>query len=312
MFRIVIIIVNWNGGEKIIRCVDSIHQRINMERFLIIVVDNHSRDGSPERIKEKYPHVVLIRNQKNLGFSRANNIALKYVRDHGIQTDYIFFINNDTSWVDPSMRDVLDFLDTYPDIAGLTPCIRGSDGQYQTGVGGKRFTLINMALYYFFLNRLPFLKSSGIYINQAPFVKRGKIIDLDWISGAALLVRVAVLKDHSLFPEEFFMYAEDLVVSERLRKSGRLIFYPFFKIEHHREFRLESIRLYYRSLFIFLKQKHFSRFKTRMCRNIIFSGLIVRYLFFKVTAIIDRRNIRRTGLITLQLRALKQEKPDSI
>ena len=305
MYKIVIIIVNWNGGEKVIRCIDSIYSRLKKVSFLIVVVDNHSEDGSPERIKERYKDITLIENKQNLGFSKANNIGLKVVFDHRIQTDYVFFLNNDAELLDDSMGDLIDFLDNHRDIIALTPCIMETGGRYQTGVGGKRFTLLNIFIYFFFLNRLPLLKAYGINLNQKYFCKKNKIVNLEWISGTAFLARFGLIANQRLLPSNYFMYCEDVVMSETLKKRGRLVFYPFFKIKHYREYGNESIKYYFDSLFFYLKQKGLSSFKLKLVKAIMYTGLYLRYLILKLMGLFDRDKMSRADINKSQIKAIK-------
>lgn len=306
MYKLVIIVVNWNGGEKVVRCIDSIFQMISFNEFMVIVVDNHSSDGSPERIQERYDKVVLIRNRENLGFTKGNNIGLKYVRRRRLQTGYFLFLNNDTELEDESLDRAIDFMDNRLDVAGLTPCIVESDGAYQTGVGGKQFNLVNMAIYYFFLNHLPFLKAQGINLNQGYYDKRKKMVEMDWISGTAMLVRSTAVPHDLFFSEQYFMYAEDLAFSDCLRKIGRLFYYPFFRVKHHRRFQPRGIDLYFNSLFSYLSRKGFTPLKLKLIKLIIYKGLVCRYSLFRALGMWNERWKTRARVNKFQIEAIKR------
>lgn len=306
MGKIVIVIVNWNGGDRIMKCLESLNRSLNALNGVVIVVDNGSGDGSPERIQETEPRVKLVRNRENLGFSRANNQGLKFIFDHRIPTDYVLFLNNDTEMVNDSLEEMVGFMDNHPDIVALTPCIREREGQFQTGVGGRRFTLVNMIVYHFFLNRLPFLRGRGINLNQKYYCQKKKTVDLDWISGAAMMVRWDCIDGFPLFPERYFMYAEDLVVSDLLKKKGRLVLYPFATIRHHRGYGPRNLDRYYDSLFTYLKEKGFSRLQLTASRAIIFLGLVFRVVLFRIWALFNRDKMDRVAINGLQIQSLKR------
>ena len=90
--EVFISIVNWNGGEQVIECLSSL-KKLEYSSFRIIVVDNASSDGSPERIKKEFPEVTLVENQENRGYSRANNqiIRLALVANEGLDPVIIQF-----------------------------------------------------------------------------------------------------------------------------------------------------------------------------------------------------------------------------
>ncbi len=94
---IAVIILNWNGIEDTLECLESV-SGIEFENFFVLVVDNGSTDDSCARIKEEYPEVILIENDVNLGFAGGNNVGIRYALANG--AEYIFLLNNDTV-VDP-------------------------------------------------------------------------------------------------------------------------------------------------------------------------------------------------------------------
>ena len=88
--QISIIIVTWNGKRYAEECLDSLHAYINDPRAEVIVVDNASTDGTPEMIEHSYPGVMLIRNDKNLGFAKANNVGIR--KSSG---EFVLLVNSD-------------------------------------------------------------------------------------------------------------------------------------------------------------------------------------------------------------------------
>src|SRR5205809_485096 len=86
-------ILNWNGGQDTIECLASL-EKIDYRPISVVVIDNGSMDGSPERIKREFPYVRMIKNHENLGFTEGNNIGIKYALTHG--ADFVLLLNNDT------------------------------------------------------------------------------------------------------------------------------------------------------------------------------------------------------------------------
>ena len=260
-YQFVVIIVNWNGGEKILNCLKSFCNIENGVKYKIIIVDNCSTDNSVEKIETDFPSVKIIKNSSNTGFSIANNIGLKYIFDNEIKTDYIFFLNNDTELLNGSIVNLLKYLDENKNVVALTPAIIESNGKFQTGVGGKYFNTINIIIYFLFLNKIIFMRSMGINLDQKYFFRRTKVVNLDWICGAAFFVRSNIISGVDFFPENYFMYFEDVVVSEKLKHKGKLVYFPEYLVKHHRDYNISGIERYFTSFYKYLSQKGFSKKK---------------------------------------------------
>jgi len=121
-----IIIVNYNVKEFLQNLIHSIYRAGEKIKYEIIIVDNASDDGSVEFLREKFPELKLIVNEKNLGFSKANNIGLKYA-----QGKYILLLNPDTIVQEDTFEKMINFFETTPD-AGMAGCkILNPDGTLQ-------------------------------------------------------------------------------------------------------------------------------------------------------------------------------------
>jgi len=279
--KIIFIIVNWNGGEKLFKCVKSLYKFSEGINFKIIIIDNDSKDNSVEVIRKSFPGLILIRNKKNVGYGKANNIGLKYLKENKIVSDYIAFVNNDIIVKEGDFKKLINFMDRHKEIVALTPVIIEKEEKFQVGIGGRKFSLFHLFSYYFFLNKLPIFRKTGINLNQAYFVKHKKIIELDWLSGTFLIVRFEKIKNSSLFPDEIFMYFEDVILSRKLKEEGKLIFYPFLTIFHNRNVRDESLFLFYNSYFNYLKSV-LKPWKFRIGCCLITGGLYLRLCLYNV------------------------------
>ncbi|MFH1825931.1 MAG: glycosyltransferase family 2 protein [bacterium] len=196
-----IIIVNYNNKKLLEDCLASIYQNTPKISFEIIVVDNASTDGSPAIVKEKFPEVLLQENQENLGFAKANNLGLKTCRAR-----YALLLNNDTVVKDAALDKLVEFMDQHPEIGACGPKLLNSNGsvQHQGGLLAKKF----------WLSREP--------------------VSVNFVIGAALLVKKEVIEKVGLLDENLYFYNEDLDWCASIKKTGfKIFFVPQAEIIHH-------------------------------------------------------------------------------
>ena len=133
--KVHIIILTWNNWEVTVACLESVI-RLAYPDFEIVVVDNGSDDGTPDRIRENYPDVSLIENSRNLGFAAGCNVGLRYALQN--ESDYVFLLNNDTV-VPPDLIDVLIAeAEALPGLGILAPMLRYGDNPEQLWFTGSR------------------------------------------------------------------------------------------------------------------------------------------------------------------------------
>ena len=203
-----IIIVNWNNKNLLRNCLKSIYNSQNYYNYEIIVVDNNSEDGSVELIKNEFPNVVLIENNKNLGFAKANNQAIKIARGN-----YILLLNNDTVVTNTYCFDrMIELMEKNSQIGILGCKLLYPDGTLQSC--GESFPSV-----------------WGIFKSQILFAKTWKRFgknkqgdnhfkEIDFICGACLMTRKEILDQVGLFKEKYFMYGEDVEFCYRVHKAG--------------------------------------------------------------------------------------------
>lgn len=210
--RVSIIIVNWNGKRFLSECLDGLRQQAYKE-FSVVLVDNGSDDGSIDFVKHNYPEVVTIGLPKNVGFSAANNYALKT-----IQTEYVALLNNDAVPDPLWLKSLVEALEYHPEAGSAASKIlfyynpkiidRAGDAYTRAGAGSLR----------------------GRGESAGNFNKR------EWIFGAcagAALYRTLMLKDIGLFDEDFFLLYEDVDLSFRAQLKGyRCLFVPEAVVYH--------------------------------------------------------------------------------
>jgi len=200
----------------------------------VIVVDNHSADGSPEYLQTRFSRVRFIFNPENLGYGRANNLGLKHASGR-----YILFLNPDTILAEDSLVKCLGFLESHPGSGAMG--VRMIDGHGE---------FLRESMRGFPSPWVAFCKMSGLttlFPRSRWFARYylghldpGMEHSVDVLSGAFMMIKKEALDKTGGFDERFFMYAEDIDLSERIRQAGfRNYYYPGTSIIH---FKGESTR----------------------------------------------------------------------
>ena len=187
--KVSIIIVNKDGRDLLDECLNSLFSLTVYPTYIVIVVDNASSDGSVELVKEKFPQVEIITLHRNYGFTKANNIAIKYAIQN-FKPDYVFLLNNDTKII---QRDWLEQL-VKCGYQIVQPIILNKDRSVQS-------------------------KGGGIIFFGVPYLIKDKEQPL-WVSFAAVLISREVLEKIGLLAENYIIYAEDLEFCLRARACG--------------------------------------------------------------------------------------------
>ena len=211
-------IVNWNTREDLEQAIASVLESdpgLNRE---VIVLDNASEDGSADMVRERFPDVVLIESEKNLGFAKGYNGTARRASGR-----YLLILNPDTLVRSGSFKRLIDFLDSHEDAAAVGPRLLNSDGTIQYSC--RRFPKPMAAvLRNTVIGRiLPRNRSTRDYL-MADW-DHDTAGEVDWVSGAAVCIRPKAWAEVGGFDEGFFMYAEDMDWCLRARKAGWKIYY---------------------------------------------------------------------------------------
>ena len=222
-----VLIVNWNTRELLRRCLSTLFAHNGELSCEVIVVDNGSADGSAEMVATEFPQVHLLRNCKNRGFAAANNQAIALARG-----EYLCLLNSDTEVGPGVLAAMVAFLSEHPQAVACGPALRLPSGRLQTGGAGYALGLGTAFNYFFFLSRLFPERCRGIYLYQDHFVRHPRVVQVDWLAGACLMVRRCHLEVAGLLDETFHMYAEDAEWCQRLGRVGDLFYLPHLEILH--------------------------------------------------------------------------------
>jgi len=197
--------------------------------FEIIVVDNNSADSSCEMIRSDFPNVRLIENRVNVGFARGNNRGIALARG-----TYILLLNSDTRVVGDALEKMVSYLESHPETAVVSPRLVYPDFSDQ-GVA-RTFPTPASALFgrkSVFTRLFPKNKYSKKYLASLSHALDDPF-EVDWVSGACLMVRKRVVEEAGLLDEKFFMYWEDADLCFRIKKNGWRVFcIPEAKVIHY-------------------------------------------------------------------------------
>ncbi len=250
-----IVLVNYNDRGHLTACLTSLKKALSGLSAEVILVDNHSADGSPGLVMAAFPWVRLIENGENLGYPKANNIGFRQSRG-----EFCLFLNTDTVVPEKGLAALLSGIRERPEAGAIGPALVQESGRFQVSFG-RKVNFFSEILQKLILN--PFHK---IALRLSP-----KAREVGWLSGACLLVRRATLEAAGLFDEDFFLYFEDIDLCRRIRKCGfKLIFYPAVQVAHiggaaTSACRWRSRLEYRRSQFRFY-EKHNSRNSLRLLK----------------------------------------------
>jgi len=207
-----IIIVNWNTCELLRNCLNSVVDKNKDCIHEIIVVDNASSDSSVVMIQNEYPQVRLIKNKKNYGFAKANNIGI-----NSCSGNIILLLNSDTEIIDKdTFRKVVDFLNKDNQIGILGLGLIFPDGTDQSG-GGKFLSIWQLIKYQILFFDSPIFHKIK---SKLPKKQKDEFYEIDYVSGACLFVKREVIEDIGLLNENFFMYGEDMEFCFRAKQKG--------------------------------------------------------------------------------------------
>jgi len=215
--RVGIILLNWNQEEDTVECLSSLSS-IDYPHHEIVLVDNGSTDGSPDRIKNKFPGVTLLKNKANLGFAEGNNVGIRHLQKTG--ADYFLLLNNDTVVSDNFLSRLIDEAERRPECGILGPKIVYYDSPGVIWYAGGGVSRLTGRTYHFGLRK----PDSSAYDS----VRR-----VDFVTGCAMLIKRRVVDEIGGLDPDFFNSHEDVDFCLRARGRGfTMLYVPSSVIRH--------------------------------------------------------------------------------
>jgi GT2 family glycosyltransferase len=286
--KVDIIIVNYNSTAYLLNCLQSIDEDIGSDHdneSQIYVIDNASADNV-NLITDKFPKVILWKNSVNVGFSKAVNYLIARTR-----SPYILILNPDTYINNGFCKSILNFIEENPMVGIVGPKIFDTNGMIQgsartfptplTALFGRSSILTKM-----FPNNKLTLKN---ILTKQP--DHTKFIEVDWVSGACMLVRRRAIEEVGMMDERFFLYWEDADWCKRMFEKGwRVVYYPQASIIHHvggssKRRDIRSLLDFHMSVYEFFC-KHSIKSNFSILKIIVFGALSIRFYLILIINLI--------------------------
>lgn len=214
-----VIIVNYKTSDLTVRALSALFCSSRLPSQ-VILVDNHSEDGVIDRVKKLFPEVQIMESAENLGFAKANNWALT----HAVTQPFVWLLNSDTETGEKSLEELYTQMSRHEDLGAIGPQLVYPNGELQS-VGGFSPSIINVFTYLvpisFFLPKKIRQRMRSIALFPQRIPQDGII--LDYVTGAACLLRKKALDEVGLLAEDYFMYFEETDLCFRLKKAGWMI-----------------------------------------------------------------------------------------
>lgn len=261
--KLSVIIVNYNVKYYLDQCIRSVLRAFVLMHTPaeIIVVDNHSADGSVDYLEKRYPQMLypmvrFVRSAHNLGFARANNIAIRQSRG-----EYVLLLNPDTIVGEDTLKASVDFMDAHEDAGAVGVRMLGAQGRRaMESRRGLPTPMVSFFKMLGFCNRWPHHRLFGkYYMGYLPWDEPCQI---EVVSGAYCMLRRKALDEVGLLDEDFFMYGEDIDLSYRVLKGGYHNYYLPVDILHYKgestqKSSFRYVHVFYEAMLIFFR-KHYS------------------------------------------------------
>lgn len=267
-----IIVVNYKTKELTKQTLHSVYASPHNFLFEVIVLDNASLDDSVDMIKAEFPQVILLTNEENLGFSKANNIGINQA-----QGRYILLLNSDTVIMEDTLEIMMTYMEENTNVGAAGCKVVLPHGSLDKACK-RSFPTPENALYNALkLDRLfPNNKKFGAY--NLTYLDEDEVHEVDCLVGAFMLVRREAIEQVGLLDEDFFMYGEDIDWCYRIKNVGwKIVYYPKTKIIHYKggsskKRNSKVIFEFYRAMYLFYK-KHYKNKYPWLVTAAVYAGI---------------------------------------
>jgi GT2 family glycosyltransferase len=273
-YKLSIVIIAWNSEEFIDECLSSIG---NLE-YEIIVVDNDSKDNTVKIIEEQFPHVKLIKNSYNSGYTHATNQGIRVA-----SAPFILLLNPDTIVLDNALDKMLQFMQSKLDIGALGPQLLNPDRSIQPSC--REFPT--------FRNLFPEIIGIARIRKRSSRWKMGyfdhnSLLEVDQPMGSALLIRKEVFEKIGLLDERYFNFMSDVDICHRIKQAGyKIYFLPDAQVMHSlggatRKVKKKMILEEHWALYRYLKYNFTNRWLISLYACLLLGGAFYRILFYYI------------------------------
>jgi N-acetylglucosaminyl-diphospho-decaprenol L-rhamnosyltransferase len=281
-----VVIVSYRCRDLLRDCLESVRAHLPAASTALHLVDNDSRDGTSELVREDFPEVDLVASAENLGFARASNIGIR----RGTH-EYVLLLNPDTLVHEGTIDRLLELMAERPHI-GIAGCrLEREDGTLDHAARRSFPTIVGALGHFTSLGRRPGA-SGALAQYTAPEVKVGPV---DAVNGAFMLIRRAALDEVGLLDEGYWMYMEDLDLCYRFAQAGWVTWYEpsvtATHLKHGTSGELRGPRLnvaFHYGMFRFYR-KHYARRRNPLVNVAVYGGIAVKLLMSLVRTELRRR-----------------------
>ena len=286
LLDIAIVVVSYNTKDLLRDCLSSVVKSNLKIAYAVCVVDNSSTDGSAEMVRVEFPQVELITLSSNVGYSKANNIGLRWFgfnQDAPITEDnlprYALLLNPDTVVPKDAFAEMVAFMDAHPNSGVAGPCVRRPDGSLDKACK-RTFPTPTVSLYRMLgLGKL-FPNSHAFNSYNLEYLPDSAVAQVDSVVGAYMQLRTEAIEEVGLLDEAFFMYGEDLDWAKRIKDAGWEVWYngesEIMHVKEAASSQSSKARIdFYEAMWIFYN-KHYRATTSWMLDKLIMLGIIVK------------------------------------
>ncbi|WP_207432291.1 glycosyltransferase family 2 protein [Sabulibacter ruber] len=270
-----VIIVNYNVSYFLEQCLLSVRKAVRGLQVEVFVVDNNSVDGSVEMVRRRFPEVILMANKDNLGFSKANNQAIRQA-----QGKYVLLLNPDTVVEEDTFLACFQYMEANPKAGALG--VKMMDGAGKFLPESKRGLPTPWVAFSKVFGLAALFPKSGVFNRyHLGHLSCDEVHKIDILAGAFMFMRAEALEKVGLLDEDFFMYGEDIDLSYRIKEGGYdVIYFPHTRIIHYkgestRKTSVNYVFMFYRAMMVFA-EKHFSGRQARLYSFLIRLAIYLR------------------------------------
>ncbi len=221
-----VVVVSFNTKDILRECLESVERESNGLRIQILVVDNHSSDGSPEMVENEFPRVGVLRSSVNLGFGAANNLAIQAAEGR-----YVILLNSDAFLGPGSLRLAIRQMNLHREVGLAGARLVGRDFSWQPSARMFPSVVSDILVLTGLAARFPKSRLFGYF--DRTWADQLEPAPVDWVPGAFSIVRADVLKSVGLFDPRFFLYSEEVDLCRRIKGAGYEIWYwPDIQVIH--------------------------------------------------------------------------------
>lgn len=240
-----VILVTWNALDVTAAALESLQTHTSGVTYEVFVIDNGTtKDSSVTELPRRFPWIHFIANNANLGFTKANNIAIKQARGR-----HVLLLNSDTIQTENAIGEAVRYMDAHPDVGVLGIMHRNNDPERSFQPSAHRFPKP--------LHEIQVLYGLGRHADPYP----AQEMDVDWVCGSFLLIRRATLEQVGPMDERFFTYNEDIDWCQRITKAGwKIRYWPGARMIHigssASPFVRDKTSIMFRSHLTYLRKHH--------------------------------------------------------